>query len=407
VKEATVHSLKDARDQDPFPFFRDRLGEGPVHWDPGMNAWLVVGYDECRQVQLDESTFRHPYTELRGATDVYGGPRGVLLLQGDQHHSVHNFLLQHFTPKTVDHYRQDFIAELVSRRLTALGDRDHVDLAREFAGVVPSDVIAALLGLDWHDEDLMAQCRTWNTTMFRWTETFGEDDEAYDAAKAAADNLNEVLRPVIRARREHPREDLISVFWQQGGGVLDVWGEEEILAQSRVLFFAGTDTTAHFLKNAIYVLVSHPEFQDEIRGDERKIAAFGEEVLRFLAPVTFRVRVAGEDTDLGGQLIRKGDRVHPVNAAANRDPQQFEAPDDVRVDRRNAKTHVAFNVGPRYCVGAALSRGEELEVVKQLLDRYDRISWDETAEPPTYRGYMPRSFSPLNVVLERTSAVAP
>jgi cytochrome P450 len=70
------------------------------------------------------------------------------------------------------------------------------------------------------------------------------------------------------------------------------------------------------------------------------------------------------------------------------------------LDRGNLKTHVAFNVGPRYCVGAALSRGEEVEVISQLLDRYSTLRWDTDAEPASYRGYMPRSFSPLNVVVQ-------
>lgn len=398
-----MHSLKETRDHDPFPFFAQRLTEGPVHWDEGMNAWIVVGYEECREVQLDEGRFAHPYTELKGATDIYGGPRAVLLLQGEQHHAVHNFLLKHFTPATVRTYRTDFIGELVSRRLDAIKGRTHVDLAAELASVLPSDVIAALLGLDWRDEDLMDRCRSWNSTMFRWTETFGEDDEAYADAAAAARNLNEALMPVIRARREEPQDDLISVMWAQGDGVLETWGEEEVLAQARVLFFAGTDTTAHFLKNAIYTLLQHPEVQDQIRGDERKIAAFGEEVLRYLAPVQFRVRVATRDTELGGQSIRKGDRVHPINGAANRDPHQFAQPDEVDLDRKNLKSHLAFNVGPRYCVGAALSRGEEVEVILQLLERYS-FRTDPDAAPPAYRGYMPRSFSPLHAVLEPAPA---
>ncbi|MFF7194963.1 cytochrome P450 [Streptomyces sp. NPDC008079] len=402
-----MESLKEARDQDPYPFFADRLARGPVHWDEGMNAWIVVGYEECRYIQLNEDLFAHPYFELKGAADVYGGPKGVLLLQGEQHHRVHNFLLQHFTPTTVRKYRTAFIAELVSARLDAIEGRTHVDLAAEFASVVPSDVIAALLGLDWRDEELMAKCRRWNSTMFRWTETFGEDEEAYAEAAAAASALNEVLLPVIRVRRDEPRDDLISVLWEQGQGVLEQWGEEEILAQARVLFFAGTDTTAHFLKNAIHTLLNHPELQDRIRGDERQIVAFGEEVLRYLAPVQFRVRVATRDVEVAGRLIAKGDRVHPVNGAANRDPRQFHHPETVDLDRGNLKTHVAFNVGPRYCVGAALSRGEEVEVISQLLDRYGTLRWDRDAEPARYRGYMPRSFSPLNAVVAPAEEAAP
>jgi cytochrome P450 len=399
-----IESLFDTRENDPYEFFGRRLAEGPVLWDDRMNAWLVLGYEQARYVQLHEDLFAHPYATLRGASDVYGGPRGVLILQGEEHHAVHNFLLQQFNP-TVKRYREQFIAELVKRRLDALGDRTDVDLATEFASVIPSDVIAAMLGLDWQDEELMAKCRVWNSTMFRWTETFGEDDAAFEEARQAAEGLNEVLLPVIRARHDDPRDDLISVMWTKGAGVLDPWGEAEVLAQCRVLFFAGTDTTAHFLKNSIYVLVEHPEFQDQIRGDEKAIAAYGEELLRYLAPVQFRVRVATEDVELFGQHIKKGDRVHPVNAAANRDPNHYDRPDEVDLNRPNVKDHVAFNVGPRYCVGAALSRGEELEVIKQLLDRYEHLSWNVDREAPRFRGFMPRSFSPLNVVAAPIAAL--
>jgi cytochrome P450 len=396
-----MDSLKQARDQDPYPFFAAKLATGPVHWDEGMNAWLVLSYDECRYVQSHEDIFKHPYVDLQGAADVYGGPRGVLLLQGEQHHAVHNMLLKHFTPRTVNRYRGEFIADLVSRRLDTLRDRTEFDLATEYANVIPSDVIAAMLGLDWRDEDLMARCRLWNITMFRWTETFGEDAAAFAEARDAALHLNEVLLPVVREREHSTGDDLVSLLWRQGRDLIDPWGEDEVLAQARVLFFAGTDTTSHFLKNAIYVLVEHPTLQEKIRGDEEAIADFGEEVLRYLAPVNFRVRVATRDVELAGQLIKAGDRVHPVNASANRDPQHYPEPDVVNVCRKAPKDHVAFNVGPRYCVGAALSRGEGIEVVKQLLDQYENLRWNTDAEPPRYRGYMPRSFSPLNVSADR------
>lgn len=402
-----MDSLKDVKEQYPYPFFADRAARGPVTWDEGMNAWLVVGYDEARYVQLHEDQFAHPYFQLQGAADVYGGPKGVLLLQGAEHHSVHNFLLKHFTPMRVNTYRESFLGDLVARRYDALGDRTQFDLATEVCDVVPSDVIAAMLGLDWQDEDLMAQCRVWNRLMFRWTETFGEDERAYAEARDAAQQLNDVLRPVIRQRIADPQDDLISILAHPGTGLLDTWGEDEVLAQARVLFFAGTDTTSHFLKNTIYLLLEYPEYQDEIRGDEAKIVDFGEESLRYLAPVQFRVRVATRDVELAGVTIRAGDRVHPVNAAANRDPQHYDRADDFDPLRKNVKDHVAFNVGPRYCVGAALSRGELIEVVSQLLDRYRNLRWNPDAEPASFRGYMPRSFSPLNVIAEPARILVP
>lgn len=393
-------SLKDLRDHDPYPFFEERLGEGPVVWDEGMNAWLVLGYTEARHVQLHEDVFRHPYASIPTAADIYGGPRGVLLLQGEEHHAVHNYLLKHFTPMRVSAYRKDFIADLIAYRLDAFGTRTRLDLATEFGSIVPSDVIAAMLGLDWQDESLMAQCRNWNRSMFRWTETFGEDEGAYIEAKAAAEHLNDVLLPVIRERQGGEGDDLISLLWRDGPGLLDPWGVDEVLAQARVLFFAGTDTTTHLIQNSIYLLAAHPQAQAPLRGDEAAIADFVEESLRFFAPVQFRVRVATRDVEIGGVLIREGDRVHPVNAAANRDPSHYECPAQFDRERAAVKDHLAFNVGPRYCVGAALSRGEAVESLLQILDRYESLAWDEAAEPPVNRGYMPRSFTPLNVIVE-------
>jgi Cytochrome P450/Amidohydrolase family len=140
--------------------------------------------------------------------------------------------------------------------------------------------------------------------------------------------------PVIRARKDDPRDDLISVLWQHGPRILMPWTEDEVLAQCRVLFFAGADTTAHFLRNAIYVLMTQPHWQSELRGNEVKIQDSVDEVLRYYSPVHFRVRVAIKDVEVGGRLVRAGDRLHPMNAAANRDPRHYEHPDSINPRRK-------------------------------------------------------------------------
>ena len=396
----------DYINRDPYSYYADRLAEGPVHWDEGMQAWLVFGYDEARSVVVREELFGHPYNSFEAASETQGGPRGILLLQGEEHTRMHNFLLSHFSPGVVRRYQEDLIGPLVRRRLDEVLASDRADLSGGFAGKVPSDVIAALLGLDWHDEALLTDCRVWNTTIFRWSETFGEDPEATAEALEAAERLNEVLLPVIRQRRDEPRDDMISTLWQRGPEVLDRWGEAEVLAQCRVLFFAGSDTTAHLLRNAIWVLVTQPELQGELRGDQQKIRDFVDEVLRLYGPIHFRVRVAKSDVELGGRQIRTGDRLHPVNASANRDPRHYADPHHVNIERKPLRDHLAFNAGPRFCVGAALARAEAVEGVDELLKRLDSIVWDSAAEQPRLMGHMPRSHRPLNVLLQRAGAAA-
>jgi cytochrome P450 len=391
----------DYIDRDPYDYYAERLAAASVQWDEGMNAWLVFGYDEARSVLVREELFGHPYNSFEGARETQGGPRGILLLQGEEHTRMHNFLLSHFSPGVVRRYQQELIGPLVRRRIDEVLQSERADLSGQFAGKVPSDVIAALLGLDWHDEELLTHCRVWNTTIFRWSETFGEDPMATAEALAAAERLNGVLLPVIRARRDEPREDLISVLWQRGPEVLDPWGEEEVLAQCRVLFFAGSDTTAHLLRNAIWLLVTQAELQDQLRAEPDKIRDYVDEVLRLFGPIHFRVRVALTDSELGGKSIKAGDRLHPMNAAANRDPRHYPDPHRVDLARKPLRDHLAFNAGPRFCVGAALARAEAIEGITVLLESVRSLSWDAVAEAPEFRGHMPRSHRPLNVVLEQ------
>jgi cytochrome P450 len=394
-----MQSYLDYVDKDPYAYYTEQLAAGPIHWDEGMRAWLVFGYDESRFVATKQEYFGHPYNDFRGAKEVQGGSRGILMLQGTEHDRMHNFLLSHFTPAVVRKYREQLIAPIVNRRLDDIDGRSHVDLADELAAKVPSDVIAALLGLDWDDESLLTNCRGWNHSIFRWSETFGEDEDVLAESLEAASELNAALLPVIRARKESPGDDLISVLWEHGPQILTPWTEAEVLAQCRVLFFAGADTTAHFLRNSIYVLMTQPRWQTELRGDEQKIQDFVDEVLRYYSPVHFRVRVAIKDVEVGGQLVKAGDRLHPMNAAANRDPRHYPDPNSINPQRKPLRDHLAFHVGPRFCVGAALARAEGLEVILRLLDRAEQFTPDQAAPPPQFIGHMPRSHRPLNVVL--------
>jgi len=398
-------SYLDYVDRDPYTYYTERLQAGPIHWDEGMRAWLVFGYEEARFVATRQEYFGHPYGDFRGAKEVQGGTRGILMLQGQEHDRMHNFLLSHFTPSVVRTYRERLIAPIVSRRLDGIAGQQRADLAEELAAKVPSDVIAALLGLDWDDEELLRNCRDWNHSLFRWSETFGEDDAALAESLDAAERLNAVLLPVIRARRAAPRDDLISILWEKGPQILSPWTEEEVLAQCRVLFFAGADTTQHFLRNAIYVLMTQPHWQSDLRGDQVKISEFVDEILRYYSPVHFRVRVALTDVEVGGQLVKAGDRLHPMNAAANRDPRHYPDPNVINPDRKPLRDHLAFHVGPRFCVGAALASGEGLEAISLLLDRIESFVPDEDAPGPEFIGHMPRSHRPLSVVLASRTAL--
>lgn len=116
------------------------------------------------------------------------------------------------------------------------------------------------------------------------------------------------------------------------------------------------------------------------------------------SPLHLRVRRAVADVELGGVTIRRGDRVHPVNAAANRDPARHPEPDRFRLDRKGYASHLTFNVGPRQCVGAALARLEIRMALDAMLERWPAFTLDPEAPPPSFAGFVSRTFRPLHLV---------
>ena len=120
-----------------------------------------------------------------------------------------------------------------------------------------------------------------------------------------------------------------------------------------------------------------------------------------------RVRQALEDVELGGEQIRKGDRVHPINAAANRDPSRYPEPDSFRLDRKGWASHLTFNVGPRQCVGAALARLEITETMNVMLDRWPGFRLDPEKPSPAFAGFVSRSYVPLYLAWSRENSKEP
>jgi cytochrome P450 len=146
--------------------------------------------------------------------------------------------------------------------------------------------------------------------------------------------------------------------------------DEEIVATCMLLLFGGHETTTYFLGNAVVALAERPALVEALRDDARLTERAVEELLRFDGPVQLVSRVASADLELGERMIRRGERVFPVIAAANRDPNRFERPDEL-VLAREPNRHLAFAHGGHYCLGAGLARLEAQLALGALSRRFD------------------------------------
>jgi cytochrome P450 len=231
----------------------------------------------------------------------------------------------------------------------------------DFATPLPVLVIAKLMGIPDEDRPFIRQ----------WAKNLlfagrGESARMRQVAQGTKD-FYEYLPPLIEDRMVSPKADLLSVLvsGEQNG----VYTRDEVMSNAILLLQAGHETTINLLCNGTLAFIRHPEQWQQLKQDPagRAVRAT-EECLRYDAPVKSIQRIAAEDVELKGKLIRKNDRVRWFISSANRDPGMFPEPDRFDISR-SPNPHVAFGSGIHHCLGATLARLEGQEGFKALAER--------------------------------------
>ena len=269
----------------------------------------------------------------------------------------------------------------------------------DFASLIPIEVIGRIIGLPSMDDAALRRAKGFTDAVLAWRHCYGSEPATVEAAVAATAALEADIRPVVRARRQQPQDDLISGLWEVGPSVVPDWSEQDIIDNVKPLFEAGAETTGLLICLVMHRLLGDSDLCERARGGGEPLRRVVDETLRHTTVVHWRARRATQDVALGGVTIRAGDRVHPVNAAANRDPHRYRDPDAFDIDRDGYLGHLAFNVGPRHCAGAWLARMEAYEAVLALL-ALPHLRLDPAAPPPVLSGLVARTYRPLHVLFQ-------
>ena len=254
-----------------------------------------------------------------------------------------------------------------------------MDLSADYAFPLPITVIADMLGVPHADQD---RFREWSDAIVR--PAIGP--EALERFFGQMGEFVEYLTNLFAARRAEPQDDLVSALLAARDEA-DALTEEEVFGTVVLLIVAGHETTVGLIGNAVVNLLSHPDQLELVRADPSLIPGAVEEVLRYEGPVERTLnRWAATDVELGGQEIRRGELVIAIVGAADRDPERFEDPDRLDIQRDDTR-HLAFGRGSHYCLGAPLARLEAEIALETLFRRLpglrlavapDELEWRPT-----------------------------
>lgn len=353
----------------------------------GKPIVMVYRYEEAQQMLRDNETFSSSII-IQAFGDVFG--KHVMLGMDEPEHGRHRALVaKAFSQKALARWEDTLVTKIGNALIDRFADRGSADLVKEFNFPYPTLIIAGLLGLP---QDDYAQFQKWSISLLSFTVNPERGREASTA-------LANYFRPILAARREEPRDDLISRL-----AAAEIDGEklsdEEIFSFLRLLLPAGVETTYRSLGNLLFGLLSNPEQLEALRADQSLIPQAIEEAVRWEPPLSMITRVATCATELGGVHIPEGSSVMPVLGAANRQEERFPQPDQFDIFRE-AKANIGWGHGVHVCLGMHLARLEMRVALNLLLDRLPNLRLDPAAEEAYIRGQVFRSPTALPVVFDK------
>jgi len=360
---------------DPFGIWAELRDRCPIaHTDRRGPTWMPTRYEDVTAIAHDVEHFSSrrvaviPLQATGGQESGRVGENGPSLEYGlppisadpPLHTWTRRLLLPWFSHRRVTDY-MPFTQETCRRLLDQLEGAQEVDAAVDYAQQIPVRVIAHVLGVPSDMADTF-------TGWVREVLEFADDEEK---RRHGILSLIEFFVAELKVRREQPGDDLLSELLQtevDGASLAD----SVVLGMAVLLLIAGVDTTWSAIGSSLWHLASHPDDRDRLVSDPGLMSVAVEELLRAYSPVTM-ARVVTEDVEYGGCPMRTDDKVLMNFPAANRDPEIFEDPDTVRLDREHNR-HVAFGSGIHRCAGSNLARMELQVALEEWLARIPRFS---------------------------------
>jgi len=378
---------------DPYPMYRQLRDHAPVHYSAASKTWTISRHEDVLAAlkntevfssktggsQMDTAVRELPLvaqlqllarfvSKLRATPWTLRRSRMLIQENGAVHGRMRDLVNRGFTPRQIQRL-EPRIRAIVSGCLAELRAKPQFDLVSELNIPLPVTVIAEMLGVEPAKRHVFKE---WSDAIITGATGSALSNPLDSGVLDAMAELRAYLRPIVRERRKHPADDLISTLVSaevDGEGLSNY----EIFLFVLLLLVAGNETTTNLLGNAVDALLTHPQQLACVSADLGLVHGLVEETLRFDVPIQFLNRRTTQAFDLHGQTIPADAAVVVLLGSANRDERRFPEPDRFDVTR-DARGHVAFGFGAHFCLGASLARLEAKAALEALVPELPRLA---------------------------------
>src|SRR5436309_883597 len=363
----------------PYPLYHRLREQDPVHWDAYLHAWVVTRYDDVVTVLQRFSAERSPTPEQLTALGLRElNPiaqvliRQMLFMDPPAHTRLRGLCAAAFTPARVESLRRH-IQEITDGLIDAVLPKGRMDVIAELADLLPATVTAELMGVPVADRD---QLKQWSKDFSEMLGNFQHNPGRAALMLKTVEEMTNYFRTKMREQEREPREGVVhALMTAEIDG--DRLSEAEVIANSIITMVGGQETTTNLIGNGLLSLLRNPDELARLQADRSLVPSAVEELLRFESPIQHTGRLAPDDMELGGKLIRKRQAVMAVIGAANHDPARFPDPGRLDITRKDNR-HLAFGWAAHFCFGAPLARAEGQIAFSTILRRLRNLALEPT-----------------------------
>jgi cytochrome P450 len=390
--------LRKANRAHPYPLYAE-LRKTPVARQPD-GTYVVSTYREVVEL-LHDPRISSDVTKRPGATRA-GAPVGpdsspitqviiepnIITQDPPEHDRDRGMMTRHFfgpphSPQLISDLEPE-IRRITADLLDQMQGKTRIDVVDEFAFPLPVTVICQILGVPLED---IPRFHAWIETALDALDLGPEgasEEQQRRAGKAVGtvDKFGQFLATLLDQYAKQPGPGMLSALVHDHGPEGRM-SQGVLISNAVLLLFAGHETTVNLIAHSVLTLLRHPDALEKLRRRPELIVPGVEELLRFESSVQFwHTRTALEDIDIAGTTIPKGAPVFLVYGSANRDPERFENPDELDLERPDNE-HLGFSQGIHYCFGAPLARLEVQAAVGEFVRRVENPRLVD--DPPPYR----------------------
>ncbi len=367
---------------DPYPLYDRVRAAGRLTRSP-VGMYVTADHAICDQILRDRKFGVGGRMNEQDTAEL-----SFLEMNPPDHTRLRRFAAPTFSPRAIAGF-DAMITKVVRELLDRIPAGAPFDLVADLAAPMPIAVITELLGIPDADAEEFARYGTAFGSALGGLQSLKHAALLFDAQQ----QLERIFTEVFALKRKEPGDDVISRLVAAEGDRVEA---KEMVPLCTLLLIAGFETTVNLIGNTTLALLHHPDAWHRVANNPDLAAAAVEETLRYDAPVQRTGRVALQDVEVDGRLIKKDEFVITLLGGANRDPRVFAQPQRFDLDRPNSSDHLGFSSGIHYCVGAPLAKLEATIAIREITQRFDRLAM--TKQPVRRPGSLIRGLAHFPVV---------